>query len=188
MQTNGVGMRPYNFIYTHASNASSQIEPLDCSLATTVKQCGREKNGDADWFLSEIQNILCFILRLGLPLWLSWERICLQCGRPGFNPWVGKIPWRRETLPTSVFWPIEFHGLYSPRGQKESDKTLTFTDLKKIPSLYPISSCVLSSWTSFSVSPDRVSFLFFTLYYYDCQFSHLPFLLNNGKRPALSSN
>ena len=33
-------------------------------------------------------------------------------GRPGFNPWVGKIPWRRERLPTPVFWPREFHGLY----------------------------------------------------------------------------
>ena len=40
--------------------------------------------------------------------------------RPGFNPWVGKIPWRRERLPTSVFWPGEFHGLYSPWGCKES--------------------------------------------------------------------
>ena len=29
--------------------------------------------------------------------------------RPRFNPWVGKIPWRRE--PTPVFWPGEFHGL-----------------------------------------------------------------------------
>ena len=37
----------------------------------------------------------------------------LQCRRPGFNPWVGKIPWRRERLPTPVFWPGEFHGLYS---------------------------------------------------------------------------
>ena len=35
-------------------------------------------------------------------------------GRPGFNPWVGKIPWRREQLPTPVFWPGEFHGLYGP--------------------------------------------------------------------------
>ena len=27
----------------------------------------------------------------------------------------GKIlPWRRERLPTPVFWPGEFHGLYSP--------------------------------------------------------------------------
>ena len=25
----------------------------------------------------------------------------LQCGRPGFNPWLGKIPWRREQLPTT---------------------------------------------------------------------------------------
>ena len=28
--------------------------------------------------------------------------------RPGFNPWLGKIPWRRERLPTPVFWPGEF--------------------------------------------------------------------------------
>ena len=34
-----------------------------------------------------------------LPWWLSWWRIHLQCRRPGFNPWVGKIPWRRERLP-----------------------------------------------------------------------------------------
>ena len=34
--------------------------------------------------------------------------------RPGFNPWVGKIPWRKERLPTPVFRPGEFHGLYSP--------------------------------------------------------------------------
>ena len=34
----------------------------------------------------------------------------LQCRRPGFDPWVGKIPWRRERLPTLVFLPGEFHG------------------------------------------------------------------------------
>ena len=28
----------------------------------------------------------------GLPWWLSQEGIHLQCGRPGFNPWVGTIP------------------------------------------------------------------------------------------------
>ena len=56
-------------------------------------------------------------------LWLSWQRIHLQCGRPRFDPWVGKIPWRRERLPTPVFWPGEFHGLCSPWGRKESDPT-----------------------------------------------------------------
>ena len=59
----------------------------------------------------------------GLPLWLSWQRICLWYGRPRFDPWVGKIPWRRERLPTPVFWPGECHGLYSPWGGKESDTT-----------------------------------------------------------------
>ena len=46
--------------------------------------------------------------------------------RPGFDPWVGKIPWRRERLPTPVFWPGEFHGLYHQWGRKESDMTSDF--------------------------------------------------------------
>ena len=41
------------------------------------------------------------------------------CRRPGFHPRVGKIPWRRERLPTPVFWPGEF----SPWGHKELDMT-----------------------------------------------------------------
>ena len=40
-----------------------------------------------------------------------------------FDPWVRKIPWRREWLPTPVFWLGEFHGLYSPWVRKESDTT-----------------------------------------------------------------
>ena len=39
------------------------------------------------------------------------------------DTWVGKIPWRRERLPIPVFWPGEFHGLYSPWCCKESDTT-----------------------------------------------------------------
>ena len=35
---------------------------------------------------------------LGLLWWLSWKRIRLQCRGPGFNPWVGKIPWRKKGL------------------------------------------------------------------------------------------
>ena len=46
----------------------------------------------------------------------------------GFDPWVRKIPWRRERLPIPVFVPREFHGQrsladYSPWGRKESDTT-----------------------------------------------------------------
>ena len=47
--------------------------------------------------------------------------ICLKCRGPGFDPWVGKIPWRRERQPTQVFLPEKFHGQrYSPWGCKES--------------------------------------------------------------------
>ena len=41
------------------------------------------------------------VMMSGLPWWLSWWRIHLQCGKPGFDPWVGKIPWRRERLQCS---------------------------------------------------------------------------------------
>ena len=51
------------------------------------------------------------------------KRIHLQCRRPGFDPWVGKIPWRRERLPTPVFWSGKFHGLCSPWGRRVSDMT-----------------------------------------------------------------
>ena len=54
--------------------------------------------------------------------WVN-SSFCLQCRRSRFDPWVGKIPWRRERLPTPVFWPGELHGLYSPWGCKESDMT-----------------------------------------------------------------
>ena len=35
---------------------------------------------------------------------------CWRCQRQGFNPWIGKIPWRREWQPTPVFLPGEYHG------------------------------------------------------------------------------
>jgi len=36
------------------------------------------------------------------------ESVC-QCRRCMFDPWVGKIPWRREWQPTPVFLPGESH-------------------------------------------------------------------------------
>ena len=53
----------------------------------------------------------------------QWVKNPLQGRRPWFSPQVGKIPWRRERLPTPVLWPGEFHGLYSEWGPKELDTT-----------------------------------------------------------------
>ena len=53
-------------------------------------------------------------------------RICLHYRRPRFDPWVGKIPWRREWQPTPVFLLGESHEQrnlvgYSPWNCKELD-------------------------------------------------------------------
>ena len=46
------------------------------------------------------------------------------CRRPRVDSWVGKIPWRKERLPTPVFWPKESHGMGS---QKVGHNWATFT-------------------------------------------------------------
>ena len=56
------------------------------------------------------------------------QMVSLQCGRPAFNLWVGKIPCRRAWQPTPVFLPGESHEQrilvgYSPWGCKEWDMT-----------------------------------------------------------------
>ena len=56
------------------------------------------------------------------------QRTHLQCRRPEFDPWVGKIPWRRKRQPTSVFVPRKSHGQRTLAGYgswvtKELDMT-----------------------------------------------------------------
>ena len=46
-----------------------------------------------------------------------------DAGDVGLIPGLRRFPWRRERLPTPVFWPGEFHGLHSLWGREESDTT-----------------------------------------------------------------
>ena len=64
--------------------------------------------------------------RIGYPL-QYWAFLMTQTVKnpPGFDPWVEKIPWRWEWLPTPVFLPRKIHGQrslvgYSPWGHKKS--------------------------------------------------------------------
>ena len=52
------------------------------------------------------------------PQWLDSmpRRICLRCKIPRFDPWVGKIPWRRKWQPTPVSLPGKSHGQRSLVG------------------------------------------------------------------------
>ena len=58
---------------------------------------------------------------LGFPDSLVGKESTFNAGDPSL------IHWRRDRLPTPVFWPREFHGLYSPRGRKELDTTEQFS-------------------------------------------------------------
>ena len=123
-------------------------------MSSTIKTSqGRKLYGSTNWhrncFLkwSETmwvpghRNFLCLLFlvygeqasasmtfRASLVAQMVKKKICLQCRRLGFNPWVGKIPWRRDWQPILVFLPREFHvkrslAGYSPWGHKESDTT-----------------------------------------------------------------
>ena len=49
-------------------------------------------------------------------LWLRWSRLCLQCSRPGFDPWVWMILGRRAWQATVVFLPEESPWTEVPGG------------------------------------------------------------------------
>ena len=87
--------------------------------------------------MSNWNSILLVILlemawnMLGFPGGANGEEPACQCRRHktcGFDPWVGKIPWRRTLQSTPVFLPGESHGQrslvgYSPYDCKEADTT-----------------------------------------------------------------
>ena len=67
--------------------------------------------------------------------------------RRSFNPWVGKIPWRRAWPPTPVFLPGESHGQrslagHSPWDWKELDtaEQLTYTATAELRLYSPCSA------------------------------------------------
>ena len=72
--------------------------------------------------------VLLLSWQFGVPWWLSSKESTCQCRRPGFNPWVGKIPWRSKWQPIPVFLPGKSHGQRSLAGYslwslKELDTT-----------------------------------------------------------------
>ena len=83
------------------------------------------------WCLEWLQQS-CDSLRMKLAFNIRWrsgkESSCQgrRCKRHRFDPWVGKIPWRRKRQSTSIFLLGKFHGqmslvVYSPWGHKELD-------------------------------------------------------------------
>ena len=84
------------------------------------------------------------------PLWLAGKESARNAGDLGSIPGLGRFPWRRETLPTSIFWLGEFHGLYSPWGRKSQTRLndLHFTSLTFTPPLIYCFSCPCQKTTN----------------------------------------
>ena len=109
-----------------------KLTTLFCCLKRNIETniIGRKILGnDAQIFKNSVlRNTLS---HTGLPMWLTGKEStchCRRCKRCGFDPWVGKIPWRRRWQPILVFLPGESHRQRkleqcSPWGCKESDMT-----------------------------------------------------------------
>ena len=89
------------------------------SLLLCLRLIDRRCVGVLPWDVCSIPLIHLVIIIL--------NGICLQCRRPQFDSWVRKIPWRRERLPTPIFWPGEFHGLQSMGSQRVRHDWVIFT-------------------------------------------------------------
>jgi len=67
---------------------------------------GREGSNDDSSCLGSFQMAL--VVRICLPV--------QDHKKLGFNPWVMKIPWRKEWHPIPIFFPGKFHGQEEPGG------------------------------------------------------------------------
>ena len=94
-------------------------------------------------------------VRQGFPGGWAGKESARNAGDLGSVPGLGRLPWRRERLPTPVFWPGEFHGLCGPWGHKTGQdwETFIFSSIKYIHIAAPpspsASSCKtkpLSPW------------------------------------------
>ena len=86
------------------------------SLIVSSSICHKVMGVDAMIF------VFC-MLNFGLPCSSAGKESACNTGDLGSIPGLGRSPGKGKGLPTPVFWPGEFHGLYSPWGRKELDTT-----------------------------------------------------------------
>ena len=85
----------------------------------------------------------------GLPTWLSGKEPACQCWRSQFDPWVGKIPWRRKWKPTPVFLPGKSYGQRSLEGYSPWDHKNSHTRLSdSVKFSRSVVSDSVTAWTS----------------------------------------
>ena len=130
----GKTLNKCHFCFFHLRKKPSRKERASLYVMSICRECYKiywgdhrvcflykvmEKSQLTFWPVHHFLRICVFCtgyLNKGFPGCSAGKESACNCGRPGFDPWVGKIPWRRERLPNPVFRPGEFPGLNSPMG------------------------------------------------------------------------
>ena len=142
-------MHSLRHTYQHLSWANGSLSSethvlwVTCDLRICVMSVGTSISLYIACF-SSVQLLNC--VQLFVTLWTAARQASLSISNsqsltklmsiesvipsPGFNPWIRKIPWRREQQPTPIFLPGEFHGQksfmgHSPWGCKDTNEQLT---------------------------------------------------------------
>ena len=94
---------------------SSVGEESTCNAGDPVQFLGRDDQVERDRLLTPVF--------LGFPCGSAGKESACNAGDLGFIPGLGISPGEGKGYPIPVFWPDEFHGLCSPRGDKELEMT-----------------------------------------------------------------
>ena len=98
-----------------------------------------------------VQGVLPGYFFLGTPSPYIGCILCLlQCRSPGFDPWVGKIPWRRKWQPTPVLLPGKSHGRLQSMGSESRTRLSDFTFTFHFPSKH-----FMTLWTEIPLLKDE---------------------------------
>ena len=129
------------FVHTPTSNCSRELflQNFSCemhkNLSTKHIYCrviGHSPNTQINLYIHQYNNVLIIHnVPTGFPGGTSGKEPICQCRRHKrcrFNPWVGKISWRKKWQPSPVFLPGKIHGHrsladYNPWDQKELHTT-----------------------------------------------------------------
>ena len=121
---------------SEAPALEEEYPTLDTALTLPIPHTGRSLLSSETW-AAGLTFVEIKSNQMGVPDGSDGTESTCNAGDLGSIPGLGRTPWRREWLPTPVFWPGDFHGLCSPRGCKEQ----LSVKLKRERGGYQVSPC-----------------------------------------------
>ena len=127
--------QPHLFQQSHKNNQQDKRKHIIWNFALSLKRapgCSQWETPfpvekQTSYLLSKALTLMSgriwAIAIHGFPCGSAGKESACNVGDHSLIPGLGRSPREEKGLPTSVLWPGEFHGLYSPWGRKDSDTT-----------------------------------------------------------------